>query len=143
MPDTQTAAPANGTGEVDDAFRAALNQDAQTAPPEIPPPPRQTVSADPDAPHGRDEDGNPLTPYGTNKKTGLPNKTAGGPGRGHKERPRVQAPPKDAAGKVTTAAKADYSTGLATLGTSVWIGASAMQGGRLPLLGIKVPDFRP
>jgi hypothetical protein len=133
---------------VDEAFRAALAQEAQAAPPpEVPPPPRRAVDTDPEAPHGRAEDGTPLAPFGINKRTGLPNKSAGGPGRGHRERPRVVDPPlgKPAAagGPRETAAAGAYAEDLAGLATSVWIGASALQGGTLPLVKIRTPDLRP
>lgn len=142
MPETVTAA-ANGTGEVDDAFRAALEHDAQVTPAEMPAPPRKAVSTDPDAPHGRDEDGKPLAPFGINKQTGKPNVRKAGPGRGKKaDAPRETEVGKPAPGK-GKAAGPDYSADLAGLATSVWIGASACQGGKLPLIGLKVPDLRP
>lgn len=149
MADAATAvtAAANGAGEVDDVFAAALAHDAAVAPPDIPAPPRTAPSGDPDAPHGRSEDGTPLAPFGLNKTTGRPNLRKPGPGKGHKaDRPRTtpagkapSAPGKPAAG----APSVDYSADLAGLATSIWIGASAMQGGRLPLIGIKIPDMRP
>lgn len=142
------AAAAPPADDVDAAFRAALEQEAHTAPPEIPSPPRQTPSADPEAPHGRDEHGEPLAPYGYNKKTGLPNRVPGGPGRGRRDRPRTAPAPKAAAAAKPQAgegkaAAAAYARDLEGLAATVWIGASAIQGGRLPLLGIKLPDLQP
>lgn len=142
--------PAAAPG-VDEAFAAALRQDAAVSPPEHAPPPR-AEAVDPEAPHGRDDAGAALAPYGTNKKTGRPNLKPGGPGRGHKgdDKPRVTEPGKavtagaagPASGQPKTAGP-DYSEDLAGLGYSVWMGASAFQGGRLPLVKIPMPDLRP
>lgn len=139
--------------DVDSAFDAALRKDAAVSPPTYDAPPRQQVSADPEAPHGRDEEtGEPLIPHGVNKKTGRPNLKAPGPGRGHKadDKPRVTGPGKDAPATGAkpgsgqqAAAGPDYSADLAGLGTSIWMGASACKGGQLPLIKLKVPDLRP
>lgn len=136
-----TAAPG-----VDAAFAAALAHDAAVSPPQYDPPPRQQVSSDPEAPHGRDEaTGEPLAPHGINKKTGRPNLKPPGPGRGHKsdDKPRATEASQDAPAGPGKPAGPDYSADLAGLGMSVWMGASAFQGGRLPLIKIKVPDLRP
>jgi hypothetical protein len=143
VPDTATGT-ANGAPDVDDAFRAALEHDAAVTPPEMPAPPRKTVSADPDAPHGREEDGSPKAPYGLNKKTGRPNLKPGGPGRPVAgDKPRVTTPAKAPATPGKGGQAPDYAADLAGLAATVWIGASAMQGGRVPLLGIPIPDARP
>jgi len=112
--------------DVDDVFTAALEREAASAPPEVPAPPRLAPSADPDAPHGRAEDGTPNAPFGLNKKTGRPNLKAAGPGRGGRkaDAPRtttmVPADPKKTAAGVT-----DYRADLAGLGQTVWM-AGAM-----------------
>jgi hypothetical protein len=130
---------------VDEAFQAALEHDAAVTPPAYDPPPRQQASADPEAPHGRDDDGKPLAPHGVNKKTGRPNLKPAGPGRGHKgdDEARVKPPGKEIAGKTGGKTKADYSEDLAGLAMGVWMGASAVKGGRIPLIKVKLPDLRP
>src|SRR6266567_3091667 len=73
--------------DVEQEFRNALQADAGAAPapgqPSYPAPPRQAVSADPDAPHGRAEDGSPLAPHGIGRN-GRPRIKPAGPGRGGK-----------------------------------------------------------
>jgi hypothetical protein len=121
------------------AFAAALAKDAGRTvapPPDIPPPP----PVDPDAPHGRDGNGVPLTPFGSNKKTGAPNKKPPGPGRPKTavtERPAAPAPPR-AAGH--PAAAEDFAGDLQNLADSVWLGGSALKGGKLG--PIRIPDTR-
>lgn len=136
---------------VDAALGDALRQDAAASPPEHAAPPR-AEAVDPDAPHGRDDAGTPLAPYGMNKKTKRPNLKPGGPGRGHKsdDKPRVTDPgtsgtagPANAASGQQKPAGPDYSEDLAGLGYSIWMGASAVRGGKLPLVKIPVPDLRP
>lgn len=114
--------------EVEDAFRAALERDAVSAPPELPPPPRMTPSSDPDAPHGRDDQGQPLTPFGTNKKTGKPNLKAGGPGRGktRADMPRTTSAPRAVGKAVATSGQPDYREDLAGLGMSIWMGGAML-----------------
>lgn len=137
---------------VDAALGDALRTDAAASPPEHPGPPRQDSAADPDAPHGRDDAGTPLAPFGINKRTKRPNLKPGGPGRGHKsdDKPRVTgagttaaAAPAKGAGGQPAAAGRDYSEDLAGFGMGIWMGASAVKGGRLPLIKIPVPDLRP
>jgi len=74
-------------------FAAAMAAPEPGERPDYPAPPRR----DPEAPHGRDPQGQPLAPYGLNKATGRPNITKPGPGRGHKDatdQARVQKPGK-------------------------------------------------
>lgn len=134
-------------GDVEDAFRAALAGDAQAPHSEMPAPPRKAVSVDPDAPHGRDDDGKPLAPYGLIKGTARPRLKPAGPGRPAKaDKPRTMTAGKAVAapGKPAAAgASVDYSAELAGLATSLWIGGSAIKGGKLPLIGLRVPDARP
>jgi hypothetical protein len=106
---------------VEDAFRAALEKDAGTesgAPADIPAPPRKSDIADPDAPFGRAENGEPLTPHGTNKKTGKPNLRK--PGKPPKDdQARVQAPRKE--GESPSTPKRDYSAEIGELVDGTWM----------------------
>lgn len=138
------AAAPPAAGDVDSAFDAALNKDAAISPPAYDAPPRQAVSADPDAPHGRDEDGKPLAPHGIGAN-GRPRIKPAGPGRGKKKdaAPRVTDKPAAAVATTGQAPGRDYSEDLAGLGLSVWVGASALKGGKLPVLKVPVPDLRP
>lgn len=131
---TATADPAAST------FTAALAKDAGRSvvpPPDIPPPPER----DPDAPHGRDGNGEPNAPYGVNKKTGKPNIKPPGPGRRPKtatEQPAAVAAPRAAAAGSPPAE--DFAGDLQTLADSVWLGASALKGGRIG--PVRLPDTR-
>jgi len=113
--------PSAVADDVEDAFRAALEQDAGVTPGEPdapPPPPRKPVITDPDAPHGRDDAGAPLAPFGLNKKTGRPNLRR--PGKPPKdEQPRVQPAAKGEPAKI--AAKRDYSGAIGELVDGVWM----------------------
>jgi len=125
--------------DVDAAFEAALNADAgRGAVADVPAPPRQ--DRDPEAPHGRADDGTPLAPYGV-KADGTPRLREPGPGRPRAEdKARVTTSPvvKLAGAK---AAAVDYTDDLLGLGTAVWLGASSMKGGRLG--PVRLPDCRP
>lgn len=135
-------------GDVDAAFMAALEQDAGT--PEQPAPaaapPRK--SDNPDAPHGYEADGTtPKAPYG-HKADGRPRIKPGGPGRGSRgtgdDKARVAARPASSPSSPSSgpaAISADYTGQLEDLGTSVWLAASMLRGGRLFML--PVPDTRP
>lgn len=137
--------------DVDDAQNAlhdALERDAAGSgasgpEPDAPPPPRRP-KRDPDAPHGRDDDGTPLAPYG-HKADGTPRVKPAGPGRrgkGGADKPRVteddgpNAAPADVPGEAK-----QYVDGLMGLGTAVWLGGSSIKGGRV--FGYTVPDLRP
>ena len=113
--------------DADDVFIAALEREAASAPPEVPAPPRLAPSADPEAPHGRAEDGTANAPYGLNKKTGRPNLKAAGPGRGGRkaDAPRTTTMIPAADPKKTAAGVTDYRADLAGLGQTVWM-AGAM-----------------
>lgn len=130
--------------EVDAALEAALRDDADLAPPSVAAPPRVAESADPDAPHGREDDGSPKAPYGL-RADGRPRLKPAGPGRGHKgDKPRETDTPAAAAATAgkPAAGQQDYSAELTNLGIAVWIGASAFKGGTLPLIKIKLPDLQ-
>jgi hypothetical protein len=138
-------APALELGHAE--FAAALAADAghvDHGPPVAPPPPR---TQDPDAPHGRAEDGTPIAPYG-HKADGRPRIKPAGPGRGRSapadDRARVVATRADTSPDSSSASAAtgpDYSQELSDLGMAVWLGASSLRGGRL--LFLKIPDTRP
>jgi hypothetical protein len=136
MPVNEVAAP-----DVDEAFTRALEQDAAAAP-AYPAPPRIAVSADPDAPHGRAEDGTPLAPHGRNKKTGRPNLKPAGPGRGRHaaDQPRTTEAPREGT-VIKPGAGPDYREDLTGLAMTIWLAGSAMHGGKLWIL--PVPDTRP
>lgn len=125
-------------GTIEAKFQAALDQDAHVdsganAPP---PPPRR----DPDAPHGRDEDGTPAAPYG-HKADGTPRIKPAGPGRAGKQdgpgavdKPRViDAPP---AGTARSAADTrDYTGQLDDIAQGVW---AIMSGIPVPWAGLRI-----
>lgn len=126
--------------DVDEVFLGALAADAGApAPDAAPAPPR--VDVDPEAPHGRAADGTPLAPHGF-KADGTPRRNSPGPGRGRKgpeaARVAVSGAPTAPGG---SPAAADYTDDLMTLGTTLWVGASSLKGGRL--LGFPLPDCRP
>lgn len=131
--------------EIDETFSSALKTDAGLADPEMPSPPRK-FPGDPEAPHGRDEAGAPLAPYGIGKN-GRPRIKPAGPGRARTgdEKPRVDdKPDSPGAGKdrdKDTGGGADYAADLNELGMAIWLGASAMRGGKLWFL--RFPDTRP
>lgn len=126
--------------DVDDAFEAALSADAgRSAPADVPAPPRN--ERDPEAPHGRAEDGSPLAPHGL-KADGTPRLREPGPGRPKAEdKARVQASAPAVKAGTAKAAGADYTDDLLGLGTALWLGMSSMKGGALGPL--KLPDVRP
>lgn len=124
-------------GDIDAAFEAALAKDAGADPPvTVPAPPRRP---DPEAPHGRAEDGSPMAPYGM-KADGTPRLKPAGPGRGGKtDKPRVEDSPAPAA--AADGSGPDFTADLTTLGLSVWLGASMIRGGKL--WRFRLPDTRP
>lgn len=127
------------TTDVDAAFEAALSADAgRGAPSEIAAPPRQ--ERDPEAPHGRAEDGSPLAPFGV-KADGTPRLREPGPGRPKADAPRVTTTAGTPAKTGTAKAAADYTNDLLGLGTAVWLGISSMKGGALG--PVRLPDCRP
>ena len=142
--------------EVTDAFSAALEKDAgitASAPADITPPPRRAASDDPDAPHGRNDDGTPRAPYGIGKN-GRPRIKPAGPGRYGKsgeDKPRVETSAAPAAPAGKTAGK-DYAPGLVATGEQLWLALSLNQGIKFgkrkakdgtvrPL--VSLPDTRP
>jgi hypothetical protein len=130
--------PSAVADDVDEVFRAALEKDAGvegSAPADIPAPPRKSVLADPDAPHGRGPDGVPLTPFGTNKKTGKPNLRR--PGKPPKDdRPRVQENTGPAGStQARPAVKRDWSQEISELLDGTWM---LMSSAPIPLPKVRV-----
>src|SRR5215469_5558138 len=76
---------------LDDAFRTAMGAPAKPKEPPAPP------LVDKEAPHGRDDDGNPLAPYGLNKDGSVRKSAAGRPAKDDQARTAPAEPdPKDA-----------------------------------------------
>lgn len=126
------------TDEIGDAFSAALVKDAGAAPDPVTAeaPPRRS-ERDPEAPHGRAEDGTPLAPFGT-KADGTPRVKPAGPGRPSKDDQPRTAPPAPPAPKDE---EDGYAADLLALGQQVWVAMSMLRGGRI--LGVRLPDVRP
>lgn len=107
------------------ALTAAFEQAMGAAPkPLEPPPPPEN---DPDAPHGRGEDGQPLAPYGLTRD-GRPKLTAAG--RHRKRDPDNQPRTAPAAGgeiaKTGTVLEArDYTEAIGETGEVIWLGITA------------------
>lgn len=120
--------------DVEEAFRSALERDADLPPADIPAPPRKSVIVDPDAPHGRAGNGEPNAPFGLNKKTGKPNLRK--PGKPPKDdAPRVQASSASPAPGTSPAAQRDYTQAVSDLTDGVWM---LMSSAPVPLPALKV-----
>lgn len=126
-----------GAQELTEAFAAAMSGPARpreaAAPPEI----------DPDAPHGRDEAGAPLAPFGLTKD-GKPRRNNAGR-KAKEDAPRTtSAPPADETKKPkdtdTPPPVADFSEPLGELHDAIWLGISglSMIGPRIPVVGKKL-----
>lgn len=147
------SAAAPELGDIDTRFAESLAADAgrvETGPPAAAPPRK---SDNPDAPHGFEADGTtPKAPYGF-KPDGRPRIKPGGPGRRaprsaddtarvspiHPGTPAGSGPA--GGGGQAAADGPDFSEQLTDLGTTVWLGASVLRGGRLFVF--PVPDARP
>lgn len=114
------------TAVIDDTFAAALSQDAaltDTGPAVVAAPPRKPTVVDPDAPHGRAEDGSPNAPYGIGKN-GRPRIKPAGPGRGARnadDAPRVSVAAAAAPVAAAAGAPADYTGQLDDLADGMWM----------------------
>jgi hypothetical protein len=109
-----------GPDPSDQAFAKSMAAGGQS--PDYPPPRHKR---DPEAPHGRGPDGVPLAPYGHNQKTGRPNITQPGPGRGGKKDPAGKARVQDAASSSSTSSsptRTDYTADLADFADGLWAG---------------------
>ena len=129
--------------DLDAAFAAAMDAPARPraeakAPPEL----------DHDAPHGRDESGQPLAPYGLTKD-GKPKRSAGGrPAKNDPDRPRTgtvtELRPGDGDDDKKPKAKPgphDYSEALDSAATAAWFGLSAVSkvSGKIPVVSKLLP----
>lgn len=121
--------------QLDGAFADAMNAPAK--PKEAPAPP----PIDPEAPHGRDADGQPLAPFGLTVD-GRPRKTAAGR-KAKKDQARTTdaqpAAPEDKPGAELPAR--DYSAALMDTGETIWFGGSVLAkvGPQIPVLGRFIP----
>lgn len=110
---------------LDAAFAEAMG--AAPKPKEPPAPPE----IDPEAPHGREEDGSPKAPYGFTKE-GRPKLTAGGRKRRDEDKARVtKAPVKDDAKTGTVIPPKDFSKPLTETADGIWVGMTFL--GQIPL----------
>ena len=121
---------------LDAAFAAAMGAAPKPKEPAAPP------EIDPDAPHGRDDQGEPLAPYGLTKD-GKVRRSAAGRRPAADDKPRTApaaAAPAASDGKPAAAPK-DYSGTLAETADGVWLclTAAGQFGPRLPLLGKHLP----
>ena len=130
--------------ELDAAFAAAMEAPARPVAAAKTP-----GEVDHDAPHGRDEAGQPLAPFGLTKE-GKPKKTAGGrPVKDDPNRPRTATVTsiikagEDGKGKDSKAKPEphDYSEALDNAATAAWFGLSAVGkvSGNLPVIGKFLP----
>lgn len=128
--------------ELDQAFQAAMEGPAKPrseakAPPEV----------DHDAPHGRDEAGVPLAPFGLTKE-GKPKRTAGGrPLKDSADRSRTVSaqpspPPVPPAGQKAKPDPRNWTEELDGLGDALWFGLSAVSkvAPSVPILGKLIPE---
>jgi hypothetical protein len=134
MPPVKQADPA--AAELDAAFAEAMKGPAR--PREAPPPPE----IDPEAPHGRDERGEPLAPHGHNKDGSVRKSAAGRRARDDQPRTGKVIPPGEQSKGKTRAMPepADYTETLAELHDAIWFGLHglSMIGPRLPVVGRKL-----
>lgn len=121
---------------LDAAFADAMGAPPRPREPSAPP------ELDPDAPHGRGDDGEPLAPYGLTRD-GRPRKSPAG--RKPKDDQARTAAPAEVAAKAAAAAPAlpghDYTPALTEFADALWLVATgtAMVGPKLPLLGRLIP----
>lgn len=122
---------------LDDAFAAAMEAPARPREPSAPP------EVDNDAPHGRDENGQPLAPFGLTKD-GKPRRSAAGrkasnPDNAPRTSPAAAEAPEDAKGKP---AGRDYAGPLSEFADAVWFAGSALGkgGSAIPLVGRYIPE---
>lgn len=119
----------------------AANVGAHPKPKEPPAPP----DIDPDAPHGRDDDGKPLAPFGLTQD-GRPRRSAAGrkpkdPDNAARTGPAQPAAKTDPEPEPGGLEPKDFSAPLMDAGESLWFGGSVLAtvGPKIPLLGRFVP----
>lgn len=125
--------------DLDAAFAEAMSAPAKPrveakAPPEI----------DPDAPMGRDDDGNPLAPFGHNKDGSIRRTNAGRRAKDDPDQPRVGKviPPQDKKtnSKKSFASEDDFTEGLVGAADGLWLLMTAAA--RLPIPNVGLGRFR-
>lgn len=125
-----------GAKTLDAAFAEAMGAPPRPKEPKAPP------EIDPDAPHGRDENGVPLAPHGLTKD-GRPRKTAAGrPAKDDKARTGPPAHGQDDKKDDPAAAGHDYAPALTEAADAAWFltAAVGVAGGKIPVVGKWVPD---
>lgn len=130
---------------LDEAFAAAM--DTPGLPREPGPPPE----VDNDAPHGRDEGGQPLAPYGLTKD-GKPKRTAAGRKPAAEDKPRVaadgpQSPAEAPKGKGKASQELEprkYAPAISETLETIWLGGTVLgtAGPDLPVVGSMVPGVQ-
>jgi hypothetical protein len=121
---------------LDAAFKEAM--EAPAKPREAPPPPE----IDQDAPHGRDDDGNPLAPFGLTKDGKVRRSAAGRPAKDARPRTGPVPPPEPPGKPGPPAPPADYSRALDELADAIWLALNgvAMAGPHVPVVGRFIPE---
>jgi len=112
---------------LDAAFATAMGAPAKPKEPAAPP------ETDPDAPHGRGEDGEPLAPFGLTKEGKPRRSTAGRKPKDDQARvsPAAGQPPAGEVKTGTVVGKKDYSGALGETADSLWVALTVL--GQLPL----------
>lgn len=119
---------------LDAAWQSAMGAPAR---PKEPPAPK---AIDPEAPHGRDDDGKPLTPHGLNKDGSVRKSAAGRPGKDERARTGTGQPePDKGGGKPPSglAAPGQHTRALSDSADGLWLAMSALGKATpdLPLIG--------
>jgi hypothetical protein len=128
--------------ELDEVFKAAMEGPAKPRVADAP------AEIDRDAPHGRDDEGAPLAPYGWTKPvkkgdSSRPRLTRGRPSKDDEARTGTIIPPSQPdKGKPAADLDADYSEGLGELADALWFGLTGlgMFGSKIPIVGRFLPE---
>jgi hypothetical protein len=113
-----------GARSLDAAFAEAMGAPAKPKEPGAPP------EIDPEAPHGRDDAGAPLVPYGRTRDGKVRKSAAGRKSKDEEPRTGPAQPDEPKTGTVVAEPK-DYSGALSETGDSVWLALTVL--GQLPL----------